>query len=578
MKNKNILVSVILLAEGSNNQVLDKTLKDIFNQTWRNLEVIVTHSKQKNFNELKEKWFSFPANIHWCECDDVAEILSKPRTICNGDYIFYKSANPIIWYPRHIEYHLEILEESKVKTKWSYSLLDIKDLGVQEPINCLGWRLDFPRQDQFLLDEFCHSNDIIPNWKSCIVNQNNVTQFIPGLIIKDIKKYQFINPKEITITLYIQNQQNQQAQQQVVLGAPANNDIKETLQEINGELVILKSYPTIVGNVQFSDRNKEILKQINPNEVLNIAVKRSMGMGDVLLTEPVIRALKKKYNKAKIKLFTTNYSSADKLVTMFPELDAFEIIGQDKLTVDYLASVEGFNLKFDLDLSYESRPGFRYIDGYLEVCGFEETLQEVNGELEITRGLSDEELIPKLNYDKERFIKEKYFTAEFAGSGWQSKEWDTDKWKIIAKKALEKGYKMVYLSNQKVILGLDAPLAIINQVNDFDALINYLKYADFHIGVDNGPMQLSSAFNKPEFIVAGAALQKYTNPSKKIFSVTKEDLQCLGCKHRMFYEQNQNGITFVPSCTNKEKYSCMKDLSVDYVSNKFDEFLKVNNL
>ena len=58
MKNNNSFVSVILLAEGANNQALDKTLKDLFNQTWKNLEVIVSCGTQTNVAETKEKWFS----------------------------------------------------------------------------------------------------------------------------------------------------------------------------------------------------------------------------------------------------------------------------------------------------------------------------------------------------------------------------------------------------------------------------------------------------------------------------------------------------------------------------------------
>jgi len=573
MKKQDITVSVVVLAEGAPEQAIDKTLKDIFSQTWRNIEAIVTYTKGKDFDAMKDRWLTFPANIFWCECDNVGELLVKPFEFCKGDYIFYKSVNPIIWYPRHVEHHLEMFEESRFEGKWSYSLLEMKDAGVQEPMNNIGWRIDMPKIEQALFDEFCHSKDVKVDWNTCIAQQNGVTQFVPGLLLKTLKNYRLVNPKEITITFYV----SQQQQQQVVLGAPANDNIKETIAEINGDMIITKSYPTIVGNVQFSERNKNLLSQVNADEVFNIAVKRSMGMGDVLLTEPVIRALKKKYKNAKIKLFTTAYSTADQLVKLFPALDSFEIIGQDKLTTDYLSTVEGFNLKFDLDLSYESRPGVRYIDGYLEVCGFTEELQEVNGELAITRGVNDDDLIPQLNYNKEPIIKEKYISVELLGSGWGGKEWPVEKWNNILTKIKNMGYKFAYISNVKMGL-YTQNVDYVNTENNFNTVLNYVKYADFHIGSDAGPLHIASAFNKPTFIISGAALSKYTTPSKKVFSVSKEGLDCLGCKHKIFYEQNGPNLTFVPRCTNPKQYECMQALEVDYVLNKFEEFLKVNNI
>ena len=42
MKNKDLTVSVILVIEGAQDDAIDKTLKDIFNQTWRNIEVVVS--------------------------------------------------------------------------------------------------------------------------------------------------------------------------------------------------------------------------------------------------------------------------------------------------------------------------------------------------------------------------------------------------------------------------------------------------------------------------------------------------------------------------------------------------------
>jgi len=575
LKNKNILASVILVAESVQPEAVDLILKDIFKQTWAKIEVIVAYAKGADYEKLKDKWVTFPGNIFWLETDTGLDMLTKPIEKCLGDYIFYKTANSIKWYPRHIESHLDLLEYTNGKSLWSYSSVDTIDLSQPAPLNNLGWRIEFPSIEQFLLDELVHSNKIKVDWAKCIKIEGQNTLFVPGMILKQLKEFRFESPNEITLIYYVNNNK----QKDVVLGVPISDVVKESVVDEGGQLVINQEFPTIVGNAAFKERNKSILNKITDNnKIKSIAIKRSMGLGDVILIEPALRALKEKYKNAKITLFTTTYASSNEAGKLFKCVDDIKIIDPAQLIADYLGTITGYNLKFDLDLAYESRPGIRYVDCYLDVCGFDEKLSEIDGKLVINRGFDNDYLVPQLQFQQEQFLKEKYVTMTIEGSGWGGKQWDVSKWKNIIKLLNNRGYKVVLTSGAYNINDFAGLNVTSNASNDFFLLLNLIKYTTAHFGSDSAPLHIATAFQKPTFIVSGAALTKYTTASNKVTSVYREDLECIGCKHKFFAGMNNNNLTFVPPCTNTDQFCCMTKLEESKVVEKLNEFLTQNNL
>lgn len=572
MKNKT--ASIILIAGNTSAEALDLCINDMFKQTYKNIEVIVTYQQNFDIEPLKNKWLPFPGQIFWVPVNDGLDFITKGIEKSTGDYIFYKTTNPVKWYPRHVESHVKLMSTHD-KYKWSYSYLDFKNGNDGSQLNNMGWRIDFPNVEQFILDELVHTRDLKINWEEGITKQaNGQAVFMPGLLIKQLKNYHFINPDEITIIQLM----FPQGQQQIILGQPKSDEIKEGITEINNELVITREYPTIVGNVQFSQRNKEILKIVDSNTIQNIAVKRSMGLGDVILVEPVIRALKQKYKNAKVTLFTTNYASSNEITKLLKSIDKVEIIDQSNLLNDYLSTVSGYNLKFDLDLAYESSPGVRYVDCYLEVCGFEDVIEEKNGEFIVTKEFDEEFLIPKIEFESIPMVNEKYVSMTPEGSGWGGKQLDIQKWKEVIKFLNSKGYRVCLTSSSIDPKELEGLNVTTNINNDFYTLLNLIKYSQAHFGGDNAPMHIATAFRKPTFVVSGAALTKFTTaaPVKAVFL---EDLKCLGCKHRFFYGMTQDGgITFVPPCENKDQFACMKGITNELLSSKLNEFFEEHKL
>ena len=579
------IVSVILLAEQSPPDQIHQHISNIVNQTYKNLDLIISYKEGYDVSSLISKWNETSFNIQWVSANEGLELLNKPISKAIGDYIFYKTVNPIIWMPRHIEHHLELFKDQKGKALWSYSFLEYRNIREQQqPVNIIGYRIntDNIQKEQVLLDELVHHSSLKPEWEKCIAQiqgtQNIV--FLPGLIFQNWKQYRFVNPTERTITQWVDPQQQQQNQQSEIGKPVSDNNVSEEVIEENGELAVKVEFHTIVGNVQYKDRNKKILekiKKLDPLSIKSIAIKRTIGMGDVLLVEPVIRALKIKYPNAKITMFVGNSRGANNIVKYFKaKSDTIIPIEENLLVQDYLYTQKGFDLRFDLDLSYESHLGYNYIDAYFETVGFEEIfVPDKDGDLELVKYVRDEEKIPELNYEEERIIKEKYVAMEFSGSGWGGKQIDISKWMKVVKTIIDQGYKIAFISNQMVVDHEYQEHVFINK-NDFNVMLNYLKYCEFFVGTDCGPFHISQSFGKKAFVINGAAVSNKTSYSKNVYRVFDKNLTCLHCKGRQFLNDNGNGgITFVTRCEleKSKEFSCMKNLTGEYLLEEFNKFI-----
>lgn len=574
--------TVILLAERAPADAIHQNLSNIFNQTYKDIEVIVSYFKRDDLTELKEKWGTTSFPIKFLECPEGFELLYNALKEATGELIFYKSVNPVFWLPRHIQHHIELFKYDP-KAEWSYSFIEYRNMDEQNQfLNALGYRVDTKlNPQQVVVDEIVHVKSLVPEWNKCLANINGNTVFFPGIVVTTLKEKRCAIPKEITITQW-QKIQPPPAPQ---LGFPKSNQnpVEEVIEQ-DGNLVVKCEYPTILGNEQWNQHNELVRSRfanIPITDIKKIAIKRTIGMGDVVLAEPAIRALQKKYPVATIDFFVGENRGSTEVAKLFsskPNVISMTGMGDAPIIQDYLYDQKGYDLRFDLDLAYESRKNTRYVDAYLDVLGFKDEVIEREGQLVVEHPIPESERIPQLTWENptERIVKEKYVTVTLEGSGWPGKEWDLNGWETILDKIQENGYVLVFTSPQRVpdkYRSAETSKVRINTLFDFDTMLNYLYYADFHIGADNGPMHIASAFGKPCFITCGTALTRFTTPSPFVYGVSKNDLTCLHCKGRQFFNSNgQGGITFVTNCENPDQYACMKKLEIPYVQAEFDKF------
>ena len=280
-----------------------------------------------------------------------------------------------------------------------------------------------------------------------------------------------------------------------------------------------------MGNRHFDEYSNSIREVISQTEdISSIAIKRTIGMGDIVITEPIIRKLKEKYPTSKITYYT---AKSDVIKYFETQPDEIVTIDENDVVKDTLHDVDS-EVKFDLDLSYESREETSFVDAYAQVTGLEFNDQA--------------EKHPRLNYNEEALIKDKYVVVVGDGSGWPGKTWDLEKYAEVIKYVKSMGYK-VY----------ETGLTYTEESEDeyhqceFDELINIIANCEFYIGGDNGPMHLARGFNKPCFIIAGAALPYYTNPNRdNIFYIQDATHPGIGIKHKQFFNLTDQGLTFVP--------------------------------
>lgn len=535
MKEK--LVTVILLAENSDDNSIIHVVKNVKSQTHKNIDLIISTFRGVS-DELKQKCRDISiSGIRWINQEPKSDFFKELIAMADGDIIFYKTMNNIIWYPRHIQAHVEDLKNNNAK--WGYSHVEYRDLDLGEhPYNAISYRVtESPDPTKVSIDEICHYKTLETDWNKCLrQDKDGNPYFVSGFVHEQwVENNQRGSiPKEITLVNWVK-----------VSGSKSNNDFEnytknlgkpkflEPIEDnklVDGDIVIERKWPTIVGNVSFEKQNKENLRLLYQTEKLeevkSIAIKRTMGMGDVLLVEPIIKKMRQKYPNAEINFYT---SKPDIVKYFQNKPDNVNTIEENLLLTDHLGS-SNESLCFDLDISYESRTNVSFVDAYATVCDIEFENQE-DKHVSI-----DQNTIKKIDNEKPIAV------VCGDGSGWAGKTWPLSYYEDVIEYLQKNGYYVIETGKLTTSLTPE-------QYHDcsFETMMSCLSSASLYVGTDNGPMHIARGLNVPCVIVAGAALPYYSNPNrKKIYYVEDSSSETYGIKHRFFIRQDGDSLSFVP--------------------------------
>jgi ADP-heptose:LPS heptosyltransferase len=298
-------------------------------------------------------------------------------------------------------------------------------------------------------------------------------------------------------------------------------------------------------------------------------------MGDVILTEPIRRYLKKKYPNSKITLMTTKSRGCDQ-ISSYLGYDNVIFVEETEMLMDTLSKIiedeeivedenglfdvkkiekynfNNYQIKIDLDLSYESRLLRPYLASYFDMIGVD------------YKTLSQEEKLYKIYYNKniEKNNKGIYLCGE--GSGWPGK---TYPYMPEIKKFLEnmQQFSITEFSYQDKI----------------EDLFDILLANNYYLGTDSGVMHIALALGLKGIVICGAAVTELTTPYVEYgfcnsIHVEEKDLSCIGCKHKMFFELlNNNQITFVSPCKHPSGQPvCMVELKPELLYDIITDKLK----
>lgn len=550
---KNDLVSIVFFAEAAPANIVENHIKNILSQLYSNKEIIVIYEKNRTDLEDIIDHYSFK-NCKFYSVNLTTEVENLQEILKNdikGEVIFYKTCGNIEWYPRHIDVHLD--EYFRQNPSWIESLLEIKDASLQSEINTVDWRLSNPKITEIEFDEVSHIKKNL-DWSTIfqgngINRQNFIRQLGNGILAKEISVVKWIDTKTS-----VKNQLVTQIGQPIT---PA-----DSLAE--------NHFPSLIGNFYYKPHNDEVLKQINsvdPLSIKSIAIKRLMGMGDVIITEPIRRYLKEKYSNAEITLVTSNLKGCkeagerlgyDHVITI-PDVevtqDALMKEFQDEVVemnedgdLDVITkktySYKDYQIKLDLDLSYESRLNIPWAISLFDMIG-------VNYD-----ELTDDQKIYKIYFDQSKIEKDEKGIILFRnGSGWPGKTWPTEYFNELKPKLIDLGFNITEIEN-------DLP---------YDELLTLISKNKFYIGTDSGIMHLSLALGLKAMVICGTALSQFTslpyNQLGRLVAIhaDEKDLPCLGCKHRMFFEIYNNQISFVTPCYNPQGPVCMTGIKSEAI-------------
>lgn len=604
------LVSIVFIAEGNPDYAFP-IFRNLTQQIYKKVEYIVVHHPDFDVEEFKKLVdentpVDISTPLQYVTSIPKKDLFALGIEHVNGNIIFLKATNNTLWYPNHILTHLERHKEGKFQNSIVLSQVDYRNprIILESPVGALGFRNKKKiNVESLLLDEISFTKDVPLDFNlySAKVNQQGkvVSDAEDGRIVFDIKKlyYDMVlkckNIKvaeEISLVMFMQQQDPDKP---LILTQPNWSQLA-TIQSVTDDLEVVHRLPTLFGNTQldelWNNKIREWLRtywdSIIARKDRRIIIKRSIGMGDVLCTEPVVRYFKEQgfevwyvtSNSRSCKLIVEQFESRpDKILTIDESEAMADWLGETKLLElgqKHDVKIPDFDIRLDLDIAYESRPGKRFVDAYFETLGFAK---------EVVDGI---DLRPRLaTRPLEMSIK---FLGSIAvcldGSGWQSKELNTEDTRNILLALKEKGYKLVhtnaFLANpdgsKNRFAGLESLFDEVNSSNDFHVMLQMIFNSKGYVGSDNGPMHVALAYGKECFIWNGAALTNVTSAATTVTTLVK-DLACIGCKHKMFFDilQFQNGqrqLTFVPQCTNSNKFECTDTFDSKKLESKIEEF------
>jgi|TARA_R110000824_G_scaffold164685_10_gene341054 ADP-heptose:LPS heptosyltransferase/SAM-dependent methyltransferase len=534
--NKDTLASVILLGENAGDDEIQAAVKNIFEQTHKNIDLIISTFHEELSDDLKASCDNFFLNVRWVKQAPSALFLKELVDLADGEVVFYKTVNNVLWFPRHIEAHFEEFGNDN-KLKWALSHVENRNLDqADSQFNTLSYRIDNPpHPDTIAIDEICHYVGIDVDWSKCLSTDGEVPTFLAGHITRQWIENRLRGsiPKEITVVQWVspnkQNGENAATEEEVFkkVGVPKETEIKEEMKETDDGIEIVRSFPTVMGSFYHKEYSDGINGVINQTEnITSIGIKRTIGMGDVVVVEPIIRKLREKFPQASITLYT----HTPKVVEYFESKpDEVIEIDQNSVPFDVLADKD-HQVKYDLDLSYESRENVSFIDGYAEVASVEFE--------------DEQDKHVRLMYDKDPLIVDKKYAVVVAdGSAWPGKTWGVDNYKEVIKWLQERDYEVVETGAEHTDITSDE-----YHECDFKVMMNLIAHCDLFVGGDNGPMHIARGFNKPCVLIAGAARPYYTTPNRdNVVYVEDHTSKGLGIKHKTFLTISDKGINFVPN-------------------------------
>ncbi|MCM8795940.1 MAG: lipopolysaccharide heptosyltransferase II [Candidatus Omnitrophica bacterium] len=371
---------------------------------------------------------------------------------------------------------------------------------------------------------------------------------------------------------------------------------------------VLRQVRKVLDSYNQAPNSKQILisKSKIPNPYKRILIVRTDRIGDVLLSTPVIKAMRDAYPEAYIAMMVSPYTK--EILEGNPYLD--EVIVYDKETTHkgWFSSIrftqqlkkKGFNLAIILHptnrvhlisffarikrrIGYDRKLSFLLTDRIRHTKQLGER-HELEYNLDLVRYLGiepkDKCLFMPIKSESENWIeallkkesinKTDKLLAIHPGASCPSKIWPSERFARVCDRLIEKyNFKVLIIAAgkdieiaDKVIKNMHHPVINLAGMTSISQLASLLKRCHLFISNDSGPVHIASAVGTPVISIFGRS-QKGLSPLRwgplgKRNKILHKEIGCLEC--------------LAHNC--KKDFLCLKAISVEDVLDCVDQIMK----
>jgi ADP-heptose:LPS heptosyltransferase len=291
---------------------------------------------------------------------------------------------------------------------------------------------------------------------------------------------------------------------------------------------------------------------------MKIAVRRGGGLGDVLLTTPVLKALKQKYPHSEL-TFVTDQAGYTVLKGL-PYIDDY-LIYKGLYNVQHL-KLEGFDLEYSL--LYEKKPNCHIIDAYASQADIK--FEDKKPEIVL---LKSHHNTAKQWMKFENITEKDLLIGIHRGPTWPCRAWHPLKFKAVAKYLKKKYHARIVEFSGRPGFGMNLGIDLTGKTS-IRQTAAILKRCKLLICVDSFLLHLASAVNTPTVAIFGCTDPLYRLPFNNISVGVQTSGDCRSCYHDGKYK-------IYCSCF-RERVYCMEEVGIQDVTNAADILLQQLNI
>lgn len=292
--------------------------------------------------------------------------------------------------------------------------------------------------------------------------------------------------------------------------------------------------PNIIGRFK---RTLPTAARINTKEKA-IVLKRKIAAGDVLLTTPILAALRKAHPNRPV-FIETDYPEIFRGNPNVPKLaHGFHLSGNETDVID-------------LTMAYESRPNTNYLDAYATVAGV--TLADRQPKIYLN---------PNERSYALKMLGEKFrWCVINAGNADGSRVWPLERYAPVIQHLRNIGFKVVQVGKLSGVSGCDLDLTGKTTIHQLAALI---EHCALFIGIDSLPLHLACATGATSIGLFGLTLPELVLPvAHNSFPVVSDpNHHFSGARHRVV----TNNLNSIPCDSNP-----METITPEHVIEQIDQ-------